>query len=353
MGKLSLAVGVVLLSGLSACEGVLNVGGLTERPRDDAPAGSDAMAASLADGDALAADADATSASADGPMTVTGPGDATEDEGPDGLAEATPSRLDSTLDDSTDAPDAPGTTLTDERGQDGGLDAPDSAPSADGAPTDGPVVDSDSQAASYRSCLAILEATPASSSGTYLIAPGGTAVEVHCDMGFGGGGWTLVQSTNAGSCSPATETAGTVALGSCAYMPSGALTALAQVSTSVHVRPASGAAAPAAYLTSATVLPIQNLRMGLLTNANETLADAGAQEAAWTVVGDPGNAAAQKLAPSSILAFTCSVAGEMWPSVYHACGNATDGFALDVHDKTSVWNWSVRQTNVAIEVYLR
>jgi hypothetical protein len=131
------------------------------------------------------------------------------------------------------------------------------------------------------------------------------------------------------------------------------LTALAQVSTTVHVRPASGAAAPADYITSATTLAIQNLRMGLVTNADEALGDAAVQEAAWTVVGDPGNAAAQQLAPTSILAFTCSVAGEMWPSVYHACGNSADGFALDVHDKTSVWNWSVRNTNVPIEVYVR
>jgi hypothetical protein len=354
MGKVAFlaACGAVLLSGLPGCEVLLNVGGLTERGLDDAAVAADTSANSSGDG-ALEGD-DAAEASADGPMTPTGPGDASGDEGADRVADAMLSMMDSTPDDSNAAPEDTGAALDDARSQDGGLDAPDSAASTDGrSVTDGPVVDSDSQGATYRSCLAIFDAAPASSSGTYSIAPGGTPIEVHCDMSFGGGGWTLVQSTNGGTCSPATETAGAVALGSCAYMPSADLISLAELSTKVHVRPASGAAAPTDYITSATALPISNLRMGLVTNANETLGDAGAQEAAWTVVGDPGNAAAQKLTPSSILAFTCSVAGETWPSVYHACGNSADGFALDVYDKTSVWNWAVRHTNVAIEVYIR
>ncbi len=356
MGKMaqSPAFRVVLLLGLPSCEAVLNVGGLTERRLDDAPVAVDATAAP-SDEDALPADVDTTAAHADGSQILAGPDDVVEDDGPDRATDAVLSTPDSTLDDPTAALNDTSTALaeapgTETPGQDGGLDA---SASADGNLSDGPFVDSDSQGAPYLSCLAILEATPTSSSGTYLITPGGTPIEVHCDMGFGGGGWTLVQSTNGGSCSPATETAGTVALGSCAYMPNGPLTALTQVSTTVHVRPATGAATPTEYITSATTLPIQNLRMGLVTNADEALGDAAAQEAAWTVVGDPGNAAAQRLAPPSILAFTCSVAGEVWPSVYHACGNSADGFALDVHDKTSVWNWSVRNTNVPIEVYVR
>jgi len=353
MGRVAFAFSFVLLSGLPGCEVVLGVGGLTERGLDDAGGTRDGSAPGPYDGRALEQDADATATSADGPTTPSGSDDAAEDPGAVREGDATFSSLDSTLDDATAAPGDTGTALRDAPVQDGGLDAPDSAAAADGSPTDGPVVDADAHGGSYVSCLGIHSATPTSSSGTYVISPSGTPIEVQCDMAFGDGGWTLVQSTNGGSCSPATETAGTVTLGSCAYMPTAALTALAQVSTKIHVRPASGTAAPAAYITSATTLPIQNLRMGLVTNANETLGDAGAQEAAWTVVGDPGNAAAQRLAPPSILAFTSSVAGEMWPSVYHACGNAVDGFALDVYDKTSVWNWSVRNTNVAMEVYVR
>ena len=237
-------------------------------------------------------------------------------------------------------------------GADDGIDA--SAAAADSPPTDAPVVDSGPSAISYASCLAILKAAPTSSSGTYVIFPGGTSLVVRCDMGFAGGGWTLVQSTNGDACTPATETVGTVALGSCTYMPIAALTALAQGSTTVHVRAASGSAAPVAYVTSATAVPIQNLRMGLIANANEPVGDAVTEEAAWTVVGDPGNATKQGRTPGSILAFTCAVTGEMWPAVYHACGNGADGFVLDVVDNVSFWNWGVTpHVNTPMEVYVR
>jgi hypothetical protein len=232
--------------------------------------------------------------------------------------------------------------------------AADAGVAADSALLDGPAADCGPTATSYASCLAILKAAPTSSSGTYVIFPGGTSLAVHCDMDFAGGGWTLVQSTNGGSCTPVTETAGPVALGSCTYMPSAAVTALAQGSTTVHVRTASGSAAPVAYITSATAVPIQNLRMGLVTNANEPVGDAVTEEAAWTVVGDPGNANKQGRTPQSILAFTCAVTGEMWPAVYHACGNGADGFVLDVVDNVSFWNWGTApHVNTPMEVYVR
>jgi hypothetical protein len=236
---------------------------------------------------------------------------------------------------------------------DGGIDASDAAVVADSPVLDGPALDSGPPENSYASCLAILDAAPTISSGTYVIVSGGTSLEVHCDMEFAGGGWTLVQSTNGGGCTPATETAGTVALGSCRYMPNAALTALAQGSTAVHVRSASGSAAPVAYITSATPVPIQNLRVGLIANANEPVGDAVAEEAAWTVVGDPGNATTQGRTAQSILAFTCPVTGEMWPAVYHACGNGADGFVLDIVDNFSFWNWGMPHVNVPMEVYVR
>lgn len=350
MGKIARALssGLVLLLGLAGCELALNVGGLTERSGDDAVAG-DATTESPADGESAETDADAAGEEADAGLV-----DVAEDAPLAPPTDSSPLPMrDGPVADTNGTPDDAGTESTNAPGADGGTDAAHSVSSTDGSPTDGPVADSSSPPASYASCLAILQAASTSVSGTYHIAPGGTPLEVHCDMAFGGGGWTLVLSTNGGTCSPATATAGSVALDSCAYVPSGALTALAKVSTTVHVRSASGDAAPADYVTSVTAVPIQNLRMGLVTNANEALGDAAVQEAAWTVVGNPGNAAAQHLKPPSILAFTCSVAGEMWPSVYHACGNSTDGFALDVTDKTSVWNWSLRQTNVPIEVYVR
>jgi hypothetical protein len=232
--------------------------------------------------------------------------------------------------------------------------AADARVAADSALQDGPAADGGPPATSYASCLAVLDAAPTSASGTYAINPGGTSLTVHCDMAFAGGGWTLVQSTNGGSCTPATETAGAVAPGSCAYMPSAVLTALALASSTVHVRTASGSAAPVAYITSATAVPIQNLRMGLVTNANEPVGDAVAEEAAWTVVGDPGNATKQGRTPPSVLAFTCAVVGEKWPAVYHACGNGADGLALDVVDNASFWNWAIMpHVNIPMEVYVR
>jgi hypothetical protein len=94
--------------------------------------------------------------------------------------------------------------------------------------------------------------------------------------------------------------------------------------------------------------------MGLIANANEPVGDPVAEAAAWTVVGDPGHATSQGRTPESILAFTCSVAGEMWPAVYHACGNGADGVALDVVDNDSFWNWGIMpHVNVAMEVYVR
>jgi hypothetical protein len=232
--------------------------------------------------------------------------------------------------------------------------AADAGVAVDSALPEGPDADCGPPATSYASCLAILNAAPTSASGTYVINPGGTSLTVHCDMAFAGGGWTLVQSTDGGSCTPATETAGAVALGSCTYMPNAALTALALGSSTVHVRTASGSAAPVAYITSATAVPIQNLRMGLVTNANEPVGDAVTEEAAWTVVGDPGNATKQGRTPKSILAFTCAVAGEMWPAVYHACGNGADGFALDLVDNVSLWNWgTMPHVNIPMEVYVR
>jgi len=322
-------------------------------------------------------------AAGDGPNDLQAPNEnddgGGDDRGPGAVESYIPPDVDAALADaplldaSPDGGGGPGTTSNDSATSDACLDAgtgdaaidvrtetgvadpaADAAVAADSALLDGPDADCGPTATSYASCLAILKAAPTSASGTYVIYPGGTSVTVHCDMAFAGGGWTLVQSTDGGSCTPATETAGAVSLGSCAYMPNAALTALALGSTTVHVRTASGSAAPVAYITSATAVPIHNLRMGLIANANEPVGDAVAEEAAWTVVGDPGNATKQGRTPQSILAFTCAVTGEMWPAVYHACGNGADGLALDLVDNASFWNWGITpHVNTPMEVYVR
>jgi hypothetical protein len=366
IGKMAGALGAcgALSSGLLGCEALLNLNGLTEPPPDDGGVGEAAGATNLVEAEAGAEAADGTAREGDGPPTPVGSADRSVDDGQDGGADAALSGADgpipppggtSAADGETFTQDDAGAVVSDAPVSDAesGMDASSSTTDAEGAPDtppDTPTMDSGPAA----SCLAILKAAPMSSSATYVIAPGGTSLPVYCDMDFAGGGWTLVQSTNGGSCTPATESAGTVAQGSCAYMPTATLMALAQGSTTVHVRSASGSGAPIAYVTSATAVPIQNLQMGLITNAGEPVGDSVAEEAAWTVVGDPGKATSQGRTPQSILSFTCSVAGETWPAVYHACGNGADGFVLDVVDNVSFWSWgTLPHVNIAMEVYLR
>jgi hypothetical protein len=353
------AVSAALLLGLLGCEALLNVGGLSERPLDDGGAEGE-VGVSIGDA-STPVEAEARAREGGAPQTLFESGNEPEDVGPDDAADGAFSAPESAspaqdADGATFAPDGASVMETDAPVSDGdsGMDASDSAVTNDGSPTDGPAVDSGPPGTSYASCQAILTASPASASGTYPISPGGSSLDVYCDMDFAGGGWTLVQSTNGGACTPATGTAGTVTLGSCTYMPTALLAAIAEGSTTVHVRSASGSAAPAAYISSVTAVPIQNFRMGLVANANETVGDAGAEEAAWTVVGDPGNATSHGHTPQSILGFTCTVAGETWPAVYHACGNSADGLTFDVVDNASFWNWGITpHVNVPMEVYVR
>jgi hypothetical protein len=193
------------------------------------------------------------------------------------------------------------------------------------------------------SCLAMLTAEPSSTSGTYtILPPGQSSTSVYCDMSFDSGGWTLVESVNAGTCAPDNATVGTVTQGSCTYMPTASMEALANDATAVHIRTAAGAGPPTTYVTSVTAVEVQNMAAGNCANAGAALlADTKAeQEAQWNVVAG-GN-----LVVGSMW-FNCAVP-ETWPSVYHACGNGA-GFHLVTNKST--WNFS--KPNIAMEVYLR
>ena len=188
-------------------------------------------------------------------------------------------------------------------------------------------------------CRSIHAAQPALPSGAYTIDPDGSGpiaqTTAYCDMSFDGGGWTLAESTTGGS-GPTDGTAGIVTQNSKTYMPINVMTALAGVSGRVHVRTASGAALPTVYVTSKSVVPMNNLRNGVLLNTG--VAYGQVTRTQYDVVGQL----------PSILDYSCGVSGS-WPSVYWACNNGNGWHLLT---DTSKWVFSsVAEQNM--EVYLQ
>jgi hypothetical protein len=195
-------------------------------------------------------------------------------------------------------------------------------------------------------CAAIQTVISILGSGNFQIDPDGSdpgaPFQAYCDMNFDGGGWTLAESTNGGSCGPGVEVSDVVSQGTCAFMPIASVEALANLGTSVHVRSASGFSTPTKYATSATGLPIANLRLGALLDANE---DATTAETHWTTVG----------VPASALDFSCvpGSGAPGWPSVYWAACNGSGWHLVSPPGQGNYSTWQWNTANVAMEVYVR
>ncbi len=192
-------------------------------------------------------------------------------------------------------------------------------------------------------CKALLAAIPGTVSGTYTLDPDGDnpimPLAAQCDMGFDGGGWTLIHS--AGGQGVDTMTPGVVTTNSATYMPLAIMQSMASLSQQVHIRTPANEA-NASITSVAGSVPIQNLRLGIYLGFGIAAGDFGSQVAQWT----------GPYADSGHLGFTCGQNANLpFPVLYWSCG--TDG--MHILGNATRWNWSGGNTglNEPLDTYIR
>lgn len=178
-----------------------------------------------------------------------------------------------------------------------------------------------------QTCTVLKTATPTATDGVYAVAPDPAypAVPVTCDMTFNGGGWMLLEDSNAlGGQQFYFEGAMPIVQGAPgAYAQLPIARAFANAASVLHLRTA-GQAGSRSATTNAGATAMTNLRNGDLLNRTPFIA------AEWTgpmttVVPNPFN-------------FSCTVAALNYPNIYHACNN---GSGLHWLQDVSKWNNSM------------